>query len=66
MRGRHEHHAVGVAGKVEWGCPIVGRISPEEAAYVREHLDEVQRLRTERGVPLLDPADPRTKECYGL
>ena len=52
--------------QVEWGLPHRGRTSPEEAAYVREHLDEVQRLRQERGVPLLDPADPRTKERYGL
>jgi hypothetical protein len=52
--------------KVEWGLPHRGRISPEEAAYVREHLDEVQKLRSERGVPLLDPADPKTKERYGL
>ena len=52
--------------KVEWGLPHRGRVSPEEAAYVREHLDEVQLLRSERGVPLLDPADPRTKERYGL
>ena len=52
--------------KVEWGLPHRGRISPEEAAYVREHLDEVQRLRTERGVPLLDPADPKTKQRYRL
>jgi hypothetical protein len=53
-------------GKVEWGLPHRGRISPEEAAYVREHLDEVQQLRSARGVPLIDPADPRTKERYGL
>jgi hypothetical protein len=39
---------------------------PEEAAWVREHLDEVQKLRSERGVPLLDPADPKAKERYGL
>jgi hypothetical protein len=52
--------------KVEWGLPHRGRISPEEAAYVREHLDEVQRLRSARGMPLIDPADPRTKERYGL
>jgi hypothetical protein len=52
--------------QVEWGVPHRGRISPEEAAWVREHLDEVQKLRSERGVPLLDPADPRTKERYGL
>jgi hypothetical protein len=50
---------------VEWGLPHRGRISPEEAAYVREHLDEVQQLRSERGVPLLDPADPKAKERYG-
>jgi len=53
-------------GTVEWGLPHRGRISPEEATWVREHLDEVQQLRTERGVPLLDPADPKTKERYGL
>jgi hypothetical protein len=53
-------------GKVEWGLPHRGRISPEEAVYVREHLDEVQQLRAARGVPLIDPADPRTKERYGL
>ena len=53
-------------GKVAWGLPHRGRISPEEAAWVREHLDEVQALRAERGMPLLDPADPRTKERYGL
>jgi hypothetical protein len=53
-------------GKVEWGLPHRGRISPEEAAYVREHLDEVQKLRSARGMPLLDPADPKTKERYGL
>jgi hypothetical protein len=52
--------------KVEWGLPHRGRISPEEAAYVREHLDEVQKLRSARGMPLIDPADPRTKERYGL
>jgi hypothetical protein len=52
--------------KVKWGLPHRGRISPEEAAWVREHLDEVQQLRAERGVPLIDPADPRTKERYGL
>jgi ribosome assembly protein YihI (activator of Der GTPase) len=43
-----------------------GRISPEEAAWVREHLDEIQQLRSERGLVLLDPADPKTKERCGL
>jgi hypothetical protein len=53
-------------GKVEWGLPHRGRISPEEAAYVRDHLDEVQQLRSARGMPLIDPADAKTKERYGL
>jgi hypothetical protein len=64
-RGTRDGQASG-KGKVEWGLPHRGRISPEEATWVREHLDEVQRLRSQRGVPLLDPADPRTKERYGL
>jgi hypothetical protein len=64
-QGTRDRQASGKA-KVEWGLPHRGRISPEEAAYVRAHLDEVQKLRAERGVPLLDPADPKTKERYGL
>jgi hypothetical protein len=64
-RGTRDGQAPG-RRTVEWGLPHRGRISPEEAAYVREHLDEVQQLRAARGVPLLDPADPRTKERYGL
>jgi hypothetical protein len=64
-RGTRDGQATGKR-KVEWGMPHRGRISPEEAAYVRDHLDEVQKLRSERGVPLIDPADPRTKERYGL
>jgi hypothetical protein len=64
-RGSRDGRVTG-RGKVEWGLPHRGRISPEEAAYVREHLDEVQQLRAARGVPLLDPADPRTKQRYGL
>ena len=47
-RGSRNGQATGKR-KVEWGLPHRGRISPEEAAYVRAHLDEVQRLRSERG-----------------
>jgi hypothetical protein len=66
-RGRPARDRQGSARrKVAWGLPHRGRISPEEATWVREHLDEVQQLRSERGVPLLDPADPKTKERYGL
>jgi hypothetical protein len=64
-RGTRDGQATG-RRKVEWGLPHRGRISPEEATYVRAHLAEVQKLRSERGVPLLDPADPKIKERYGL
>jgi hypothetical protein len=64
-RGARDGEATG-RRQVEWGLPHRGRVSPEEAAYVRVHLDQVQKLRSERGVPLLDPTDPRTKERYGL
>jgi hypothetical protein len=63
-RGTRDGRASG-RRKVEWGLPHRGRISPDEAAWVREHLDQVQALRAERGMPLLDPADPRTKKRYG-
>jgi hypothetical protein len=66
-RGRGPRKGQATAKRtVEWGLPHRGRISPEEAAYVREHLDEVQKLRSERGLPLIDPADPKTQERYGL
>jgi hypothetical protein len=66
-RGRGASDGQGAVKRtVEWGLPHRGRISPEEAAYVREHLDEVQKLRSERGLPLIDPADPRTKQRYSL
>jgi hypothetical protein len=66
-RPRQQPRGAGAAKRnVEWGLPHRGRVSPDEATYVREHLDEVQKLRAERGVPLLDPADPKVKERYGL
>ena len=64
-RGTKDGQAAG-RRQVAWGLPHRGRVSPDEAAYVRAHLDEVQKLRSERGVPLLDPADPKTKQRYGL
>jgi hypothetical protein len=48
------------------GRPHRGRISPEEAAFVREHLAEVnERLRAE-GKRLIDPTNQEHKEQYGL
>jgi hypothetical protein len=65
-RTRQTRADSGTRKQVEWGIPHRGRVSPEEAAYVREHFDEVQKMRSDRGVPLLDPADPKVKERYGL
>ena len=48
------------------GRPHRGRISPEEAAFVREHLAEVNdRLRAE-GKRLIDPSNKEHKEQYGF
>ena len=65
-RTRQTRADSGTRKQVEWGIPHRGRVSPEEAAYVREHFDKVQKMRSDRGVPLLDPADPKVKERYGL
>jgi hypothetical protein len=51
---------------VEWGLPHRGRVSPEEAEYVRNNFDAVNRLRSERGIPMLDPSDKKTRDRYGL
>jgi hypothetical protein len=48
------------------GFPHRGRVSPEEAAYVREHLDEVNKRLAAASVRTLDPADPKIKARYGL
>jgi hypothetical protein len=48
------------------GRPHRGRISPEEAAFVRDNLDAVnERLRAE-GKRLIDPSNKEHKEQYGL
>lgn len=48
------------------GRPHRGRISDEEAAFVREHLDEInERLRRE-GKRLIDPSNKEHKEQYGF
>jgi hypothetical protein len=48
------------------GFPHRGRVSPEEAAYVREHFDDVQKRLSDAGVRMLDPSDPKIRERYGL
>jgi hypothetical protein len=48
------------------GRPHRGRISPEEAAFVRDNLEAVnERLRAE-GKRLIDPSNKEHKEQYGF
>ena len=59
-------------GKVEYaspehaGEPHRGRITEAEKAYVREHLDQVNRRLRGKGMRTIDPADPTMRERYGL
>lgn len=48
------------------GNPHRGRVTEAEAAYVREHFDEVNARLSREGLRLLDPADAKTKRRYGL
>ena len=48
------------------GNPHRGRVSPEEAAYVREHFDEVNARLSQEGLRTLDPSDAKIKQRYGL
>jgi len=48
------------------GRPHRGKISPEEAAFVREHLTEVNARLAQEGERLIDPSNPEHKEKYGF
>jgi hypothetical protein len=52
--------AVGIAVSLIVGIVAV---APNYAELVKNRS---QQLRAARGMPLLDPADPKTKERYGL
>jgi hypothetical protein len=62
----------GGRGKVDYsspehaGEPHRGRITEAEKAYVREHLDEVNKRLRGKGMRTLDPADPTMRERYAL
>ena len=62
----------GTSGRLDYsqprlaGNPHRGRVSPEEAAYVRDHLDEVNARLSQEGLRMLDPADPKVQQRYGL
>jgi hypothetical protein len=48
------------------GRPHRGKISPEEAAFVREHLTEVNARLAQEGERLIDPTNAEHKEKYGF
>ncbi len=48
------------------GEPHRGRVSPEEAKIVQENFDEVNKRLSEAGMRMIDPADAKMKERYGL
>jgi hypothetical protein len=59
--GRPDYSSPGYAGN-----PHRGRVTEAEAAYVREHFDEVNARLSSEGLRTLDPAEPKVKERYGL
>jgi hypothetical protein len=48
------------------GRPHRGKVSDEEARFVREHLSEVNARLTQEGKRLIDPTNPEHKEQYGF
>jgi len=62
----------GAEGKIDYssaeyaGNPHRGRATEAEATYVREHFDEVNARLSNEGLRMLDPADPKVKDRYGL
>jgi hypothetical protein len=48
------------------GTPHRGRISPEEQAFVREHLAEVNERLRAAGKRLIDPSNAEHKKQYAL
>src|SRR6266508_4619026 len=59
-------------GKVDYsspeyaGNPHRGRVTEAEKAYVRGHFDEVNERLSSEGLRMIDPADEKTKQRYGL
>ena len=48
------------------GEPHRGRITEAEKQIVREHFDEVNKRLSDKGMRMIDPADPAMQERYGL
>jgi hypothetical protein len=59
-------------GKIDYsspeyaGNPHRGRVTEAEAAYVRDHFDEVNERLSREGLRTLDHNDPKVRERYGL
>lgn len=50
----------------DYGFPRRGRVSAEEAEYVRNNLDEVNKRLKAAGVREIDPTDQKLKDRFGL
>jgi hypothetical protein len=48
------------------GMPHKGKIGDQEAAFVRDNLELVNRRRTEGGHPPIDPANPADAKRYAF
>lgn len=61
-----------VAEKIDYGTiehagkPHRGRVTEEEAALVRERLDEVNKRLADAGIRQIDPTDPEHAGRYGF
>ena len=52
---------------LEWaGTPHKGKTSPEEAALVREHLEEINARLVSQGLRPVDPNNPEHARRYGF
>jgi hypothetical protein len=69
---RRPRRGDGGRGKVDYsspehaGEPHRGRITEAEKSYVREHLDEVNKRLSGKGMRTIDASDPTMRERYGL
>ena len=69
---RRPRRGGGGRGKVDYsspehaGEPHRGRITEAEKAYVHEHLDEVNKRLSSKGMRTIDVSDPAMRERYGL
>lgn len=72
VAGRRSGGRSSSRGKVDYasiehaGEPHRGRITEAEKRIVQESFDEVNRRLSEKGMRMLDPADPKIRERYGL